>query len=176
MTDEIRWGVEAFRWVSTLLAAGFGAWLSVRFLPLRAKQDEWKWRRRIDAQEFVFNNLSEISYVGHNLIKSEIDSAVSMAGLDLQKTEVVIFDNVKKIHKRSRGLSLFLSEQQNDVLKQFMDETQEVLDEAKSSWGQWDQGDDEAEEGHRVSTIGKLEAIATGSLKEMDKAIQPEYQ
>lgn len=176
MTDEISWGVEAFRVGSTLLAAGFGAWLSVRFLPLRAKQDEWKWKRQIDAQEFILDNLSEIAFVGHNLMKSEIDSAVSMAGLDIQKTEEIIFDKVRKIHERSVGLSLFLSEQQNAIVREFIDRTQKTLDESKRSWGQWHSEDTDSEEAHRVGTIGALEIIATQSLKKMQKTTKPAYQ
>jgi len=176
MPDDIDSWIEILRLLGTLVVAGLGAWLSIRFLPLRAKQDEWKWQRKLESQEFIFDNLSGIVFVAQNCINSEISSAASITGLNVAATEKFVFDNVRNIHERSAGLSLSLTYEQNEVLKKFLDETQQTLNDAKLSWGAWYSDDHDSEEFHCLKTIDTIKAIAEQSLKDMKQTIQPAYQ
>ena len=176
MADEIRWGVEAVRVGSTLLAAGFGAWLSIRIFPLKAKHAEWRWNKRIEAQEFIFDTLSEIAFVSQNHLNSEFGESFSMAGLAGAETEQIIFDRMRSLHKRGAGLSLSLTIEQSSVLEQFLSLTQEALDVAKESWDYIDQDNPLEVEAHSNETIEEIGSIATESLKTLRPLIQREYR
>lgn len=163
--------IEVAGFLATVIAAGVGAWLSVRFFPLKAKQDEWQWKKQIEAQELLFNTLSEISFVSHNYLKGEYLEEFSMSNQGMEGTETIVFDGVKLLHQRSAALSLVLSKKQNQHLSEFLDKTQSALDEARQSHGQWDQDDSAAEEQHSNDTIGELGVIAKSTLSDLKETI-----
>jgi len=176
MSQEVTLMEEAIRFGTTLLAAGAGAWLSIRFFPLKAKQDEWLWSKKIEAQEFVFNTLSEIAFVIHNYLKSEYVDEYSMSGKNLRDTEEIAFGGVKRLHERAAGLTFLLTEAQNKYLDEFLVESQKVLDEAAQTWGQWNQGDDNAEWAHSNATLSKLGPVAESALDNLKRTIVSVYK
>ena len=176
MSEEVNLILEGTKFVGTLLAAGGGAWLSVRFLPLKAKKDEWQWKKRIEAQELVFNTLSEISFVAHNYIKSEYADKVSMSGKNFPDSNDIVFGGTRLLHEKSAGLSLLLSEAQSEYLEEFLSESQKALDEAGKTWGQWEQGDHFAETDHISSSISELGVIAESCLNKLKKSIESVYK
>lgn len=54
---------------------------------MKAKQDEWRWKRRLEAQEFIFDKLSEIAFTIHGFLSSEYTERYSMTGLSGSDTE-----------------------------------------------------------------------------------------
>lgn len=176
MSESINWTYEIVSLVGTFAAAGVGAWLSVRYLPLKAKHDEWRWNKKIQAQEFIFDALSEMAFVSQNHLNSEFHDSFSMAGLKVTETETIIFDRIRSLHKREAGLSLSLTDEQSFALKQFLELTQKALDAAKESWDDVDPNDPREIEAHTNQTIEELGTIAVESLKQLRPLIKREYR
>lgn len=162
---------EVGSFLSTIVAAGIGSWLTVRFFPLQAKKDEWEWQRRTEAQEFVFDSLSQIVFIGHNLVKSHIADDVSMSGKGLEESEKIIYDLLREIHGRKAGLGLHLEPLQKEILDEFAIDSQGVLDAANETWGQWHHGDHESEVDHRTGTLSDLSECARGYLARMEDTL-----
>lgn len=152
--------------VLTVIASGFGAWLSVRFFPLKAKQDEWLWEKRIGSQEFLFDRLSKIVFLSHNYLRSEFEG-YSMAGMSADDLESTIFKSVREIHERSASLGLFLNRTQKGFLEAFLSDSHEVMDEASETWGMWNAEDGSAEMRHRSDTLGKIYQASVDCLDQL---------
>lgn len=176
MSESVNWSYEIIKWVSTLIAAGGGAWLSIRFFPLKAKHDQWLWSKKIEAQELVFDTLSEIVFVAQNHLRSEYGERFSMAGLRVTETEKIIFERVRLLHKRDAGLSLFLTNEQSSVLEGFIESTQSALDAARESWSRVNPEDPNDIEQHTNNTISAIGGIAEESLHKLKPLIKKEYQ
>lgn len=176
MNESINWTYEIVSLAGTFAAAGVGAWLSIRYLPLKAKHDEWRWNKRIQAQEFVFDALSEIAFVSQSHLSSEFGESFSMAGLKVTETETIIFDQIRSLHKREAELSLSLTDEQSLVLKKFLQLTQTTLNAAKESWDYVDHNDPHKVEAHTNQTIEELRTIAAESLRQLEPLIKREYR
>lgn len=176
MVSEINLISEVLKFLLTVLAAGFGAWLSVRIFPMKAKQDEWRWRRRLEAQEFIFDKLSEIMFMIHGYLSREYSERYSMAGLSGSDTEKVVYKNLKALHKRSESLRLILPEKQVTVFDKFLSESQSVMDNAVETWGQWDEDDYHAMEVHTHKTLDDIHEVVSTTLDEFKKAIISEQK
>lgn len=175
ISEEINWVLELVRIAASFLAAGMGAWLSIRFLPLKAKKDEWIWKKNIETLEFLFDTLSKISFVAKNHILNEYTERVSMSQLTSNESENLIFSLVQDLHEQSAGMTLLLSKRQNKALTDFLKKSKKILDEAKTSWGQWDVDDQEAVIDHINLTLSKLGTQASESLKKLKKATKKIY-
>ncbi|WP_300521781.1 hypothetical protein [Alcanivorax sp.] len=162
---------EVGSFLSTVVAAGIGSWLTVRFFPLQAKKDEWEWQRRTEAQEFVFDSLSQIVFLSHNLVKSYLADDFSMSGKGLNESEKTIYDLLRGLHGRKAGLGLHLEPLQKEILDEFAIDSQDVLDAANKTWGLWHHDDHESEVDHRTGTLSDLAKCASRYLERMEATL-----
>lgn len=174
--SDVNWIFEVFKIATTLLAAGLGAWLSVRFLPVKAKQDEWLWQKKLEAQEYLFNNLSEVFFVSKHYLNGEFGERYSMSGKSLSATEEYVQSGVADLHKRAASLQMLLTSQQSEILNEYLSATQQVMDKARDTWGEWDQDDEYAVESHTNTTISDLHRESKLSLKKLKGTIEPLYK
>ena len=175
MNNEVNWGIEFVKIAAAFIAAGGGAWLSIRVFPLQAKKDEWLWNRKIEALEFLFDTLSKIDFVTNNHIKSEYTTDISMSDLKSNEIENYIFSAVRKLNERSAGMALVLSVEQNTILSKYLKKSQSILDKSSATWGQWDEGNQEAIADHTNKTLSSLGFQAKKTLKKLKKTIEPTY-
>jgi hypothetical protein len=175
ISEDVNWTLEFVRVSAGFVAAGIGAWLSIRFLPLKAKKDEWIWKKNIETLEFLFNSLSKIHFVAENHIYSEYAGKVSMAKLTHNESEELIFSLVRELHKQSAGMTLVLSKAQNKVLSGYLNKSQKILDEASASWNEWSEGDQEAIIEHSNTTLSNLGSQADKSLQKLKKTTKKMY-
>jgi hypothetical protein len=175
MAEEVNWTLELMRVTAGFIAAAIGAWLSIRFLPLKAKKDEWIWKKNIETLEFLFNSLSRIHFVVENHIHSEYTGRFSMTKLTHNESENLVFSLVRELHKQSSGMSLALSKTQNKVLTGYINKSQKILDDARVTWGQWYEDDQESIIEHTNTTLSKLGTQAYKSLKKLKKTTKKTY-
>jgi len=163
---EVNLYVEVGKIALTAIAAGFGAYFSIRIFPLKAKQDEWYWQKNVESEVFLLESLSQIMFLTNDHIGSEYDYQSSM----VKDNEIPVDNRVRtlvmEVHSRSALLMPYLKKAQCTTLESFLKKTQACYDEAKRTWGDWDSNDHgEEAEAHMASTFSDLYIIAEESLE-----------
>ena len=147
----------------TLIAAGTGAWLSIKFFPIKAKKDERNWQKAIEAENRVFSSLSKIYFLSRHYLHSEYNEKYSMSELGLAETEKEILTIIKGLHKDQFEISIFLNDKQNKVFKTFLEQTQMAMNKAKDLWEDVDQTSSLKIEEHTQRTIASIYALVKKS-------------
>lgn len=164
MIEGINWYEEIVKTGLTILAAGAGAWLSIRFFPLKAKKDEWFWKKQVECECYVMEALSEIMFLVNQNLGSEYDDQFSMSGLSVNETETTVQGKIREIHQRSASLNAYLNGKQSKQLLTFLNESQKCMDEARQTHGEWHSDDDASAEQHATKYMSGLYIVAETAL------------
>ncbi|WP_415882606.1 hypothetical protein [Neptuniibacter sp. QD34_54] len=150
----------------TFVTAGFGAFVSVGYLQLKAKRDEWFWKKRVEGEEKVISSVSKLQFISSHYLNSEFSEKYSMAGMGLGESETAAIALVRELHEGAFEITPYLRKYQRECFENFLNNTQSALDEAKEDWRTVDQDDPLDMERNAVNLLAALEAIASSALEE----------
>lgn len=156
-----------------MVAAGVGAWLSVRYMPLKAKKDEWFWRNRRRSKTYLFTTLGKINFMTLHTLLDHHKDEYSMAGKTLKETETEAMTLIEKLHGNAGVMQPFLSARNKEILKEFLMGSKAVLDNAKQTWGLLDRNEPSAEYDHTLTTVSAIHDVSQSALDQLKKPYQP---
>lgn len=147
-----------------LLGVVVGAWLTNFFFPFRLKRSEWRWEKELSASEQLFETISRINFIAEHYFKGEHDDRFSMSGMGLHEADEEILRLVKELHLAGHKLKLYLKKDHVLIFEKYLRDSQDEYDNAKESWGQWDDDNDIAVTQHTENTISRQAKVAAKAL------------
>lgn len=139
------------------------------FLPLRLKIKTWEWENRRKAREEFIEAVSRMDFIAQGYIASEVGNKFSFAGLSLLDTEKELASILTRLHNEGQKIRPYLSNSERSLFDRFLNDSAEVYDEAKDSYGQWYDDDHMAEEQHSLNLIEAQAQISRSILKSLVK-------
>ena len=168
---------ELLQWLGTMLSAGIGAWLSIRYLPLKAKKDEWYWERQRKAESFLLSAIGKINFLTNHTLLDHYADEYSMAGKSITDAEKEVLALIRKIHEQAGIMQPFISRRHFNILERFLVDSKNVMDVAKETWGCWECTSDlqqaEEEYHHTLKTLSSISDISTEALIELQTIYRP---
>jgi len=168
---------ELVKWLSTMVSAGIGAWLSVRYLPLKAKKDEWYWEKQRKAESFLLSAIGKINFLTNHTLLDHYADEYSMAGKCITDVEKEVITIIKKVHEQAGVMQPFISNRHFQILERFLVDSKNVMDVAKETWGLWDNtpGPEMASEeyDHSLRTLSSISNVSDIALTELQAIYRP---
>ena len=120
--------------VMTLVASGFGAWLSVRYLPISAKKAEYQWKKRLESEQQAASLLCKIDFLSHHYLASEYADKFSVSGKGLKETQLEVIASIREFHMNVFEWVPHLDKKYNKAIRAFLSASQLVLDKYRESY------------------------------------------
>lgn len=149
-------------WTFSLIVIGnlVALTLAQIFFPFWLKQKTWKWEKMQKAEGDLLESISRIAFIASSYIEAEHTDRFSFAGLSLIETEKELSDILQKLHENGHQIRPFLEKKKQKLFDKFIYQSSRVYEEAKSSYGHWDQNDPFAEQQHSENLIAELAKVA----------------
>ncbi len=121
----------ALTFLTTICASGLGAWLSIRYLPLKARKDEWEWKKSIEAKQFFLDSLTELTFLSGSFVECYINETFNLPDKNEVELRKEILSIVRRVHQQGEGQCLHLTSQQRKVVTGFLQESLSTLNDCE---------------------------------------------
>lgn len=149
-------------WTAFLTGAAGGV-ASGLVIPIIHGNLAWRIEQRRWARQKLHDSVARIATLADG-------AATDFAGrfsLTVESPSAAVNEAIgvlRSLNADCHKLSLYLPTKEADALSQFLEASQEVLDEANDTWQNWHPDDPQGEDSHHVGTLGRLSKAATPAL------------